>query len=522
MRALLLTLVASLIGVAAWGCREPAPPPPPPIDPRVDVFATADVNAPAGSPPFGGSDPQADALLDDQARFALALTGHRRKEYTGDLNDVRSRGVLRVLTRNNSTSYFLYKGVEAGFDYEIARWLAKELGVRLEMVVAPTRRELVPWLLDGKGDIILAGLSTEAARSDRVRFSRPYLETPWVVVVRKPRRGRPLQIDKVEDLAGVPLLVRPSSGAMPRVRALGIGGLVIKGALESLESEELLDAVGDKSVAAAVVEERIAKVELLHRSDLQVAFTLPGGDDVAGIAVRKEDEALWAFVDDFVSRHRKGTDWNVTFMKYHSSKERTAAVRDDALRADKEGRVSPWDDVFVQAGAEHDVDWRLLAAQAYQESRFDAEARSPMGAVGVMQLLPSTAKELGCDRPDEPRPAIRAAARYLSKLMQRFDADAEGPHVELKDRVRFALAAYNAGPAHLDDARLLAKAQGLDANRWFGHVEKAMLLLSKPKHYQTAAHGFARGDETVRYVSEIQTRYDAYVGLALKTADRRR
>ena len=133
-----------------------------------------------------------------------------------------------------------------------------------------------------------------------------------------------------------------------------------------------------------------------------------------------------------------------------------------------------------------------------------------MGAVGVMQLLPSTAKELGCDHPEEPRPAIRAAARYLGKLMKRCQDE---PAVALKDRVRFALAAYNAGPGHLDDARLLAKQQGLDGNRWFGHVEKAMLLLTKPKHYQAAAHGFARGDETVRYVSEIQTRYDAYVEL---------
>lgn len=503
---LLPLLVAGLVWAA---CSEPAPPPPaPPVDPRVE-----NVPAPAvASPPFGGSNPEAGAL-DDQARFALALTGHRRKDYVGDLGDIKSRGVLRVLTRNNSISYFLYKGVEAGWDYELGKWLATEMDVRLEMVVAPTRRELVPWLLDGKGDVILAGLSTQAARSDRVRFSRPYLETPWVVVTRKPKNKRDVQppkIEKVADLAGVDLLVRPSSGAMPRLRALGIAGLQIKGALEGLESEDLLDSVGDKEVTACVVEERIARVELLHRNDLQIVFTLPGGDDVAGIAVRKEDEHLWAFVDDFVSRHRKDVDWNVTFMKYHSSKERTAAVRDETLRADKEGRVSPWDDTFTKAGAEHDVDWRLLAAQAYQESRFDPEVHSQFGAVGVMQLLPSTAKELACDHPERPASAISAAARYLGKLMHRYDDE---PEVILKDRVRFALASYNSGPAHVDDARILAKAQGLDGNRWFGNVESAMLLLAKPKHYQTAKHGFARGDETVKYVSEIQTRYDAYVAL---------
>ena len=143
------------------------------------------------------------------------------------------------------------------------------------------------------------------------------------------------------------------------------------------------------------------------------------------------------------------------------------------------------------------------------ESRFDAAARSPFGAVGVMQLLPSTAKELGCDDPAEPRAAIGAAAHFLGRLMKHYQA----PEVALKDRVRFALAAYNIGPAHLDDARTLAQRQGLDSTRWFGNVEKAMLMLSRPKYYQTVSHGFARGDDAVRYVSEIQTRYDNYVQL---------
>lgn len=517
-----LFAVGALIAFVLLGSDPPAAPPPPPIDPRVDVAPHLEQGA--GPAPFSG-DPEGaragveasrnggdvagieSAELDDQQRFALALTGHRRKTFTGDLDDIRARRVLRVLTRNNSTSYFLYRGVEAGYDYELGQWIAHELGVRLEMVVAPTRRELVPWLLDGKADVIIAGLSTAAARADRVKFTRPYLETPWVVVVRT--RGGP-RIEKEEDLAGIDLLVRPSSGVMPRLRSLGIPGLALHGALEGLESEDLLDAVAEGQVTACVIEERIAKVELMHRDNLRIAFTLGGGPDAAGLAVRREDVKLAAFLDDFVMRHRRTTDWNVRYMKYHSSKERTGAVRDESLRADKDGRLSPWDEKFKKAGAEHDVDWRLLAAQAYQESRFDPEARSPFGAVGLMQLLPSTAKELGCDDPKKPAQAIQAAARYLGRLMKRWDDE---PAVVLKDRVRFALASYNVGPAHLDDARTLAAHIGLDRNRWFGNVETAMRLLANPKHYQTVPHGFARGDETVRYVSEIQTRYDAYVAL---------
>lgn len=511
MRAALVSLT-----LVAAACREPPPPPPPPVDPRIDV---------AGEPPaptvvaaYGGPAPEAAPPPSAQERFALALTGHRRKAYTGDLDDLQKRAVVRVLTRNNSTSYFLYKGVEAGFDYELASWIADEMGVRLEMVVAPTQRELVPWLLDGKGDVILAGLSTAAARADRVQFTRPYLQTPWVVVVKKapkPKKGKKAAppattLTRLEELAGKDVVVKPSSGAMKRLRGLEIPGISPRAAKETEESEDLLDEVADGKAFACIVEERIAKVELMHRDDLEIALTLPGGDDDAAIATRKEDVKLHAFLDAFLEQNHRGTRWNLMWRRYHSWKDDTRAVRNDELRADREGRITPWDEVFQKTGKDHDVDWRLLAAQCYQESRFDPSARSPFGAIGVMQFLPSTAKELGCGDPLQPGAAILCAGRFVGKLVKRYTE----PEVALKDRVRFALAAYNAGPGHLDDARVLAKSQGLDANRWFGNVETAMLLLSKPRYYETAAHGFARGEETVRYVSEIQTRYDAYVGLA--------
>ncbi len=441
---------------------------------------------------------------DPADRFARALSGHRDQMYTGDLDEVKKRGVLRVLTRNNSTSYFLYKGVEAGFDFEVARWIAKEMGVRLEMVVAPTRRELVPWLLEGRGDVVIAGFSTEAARADRVLYTRPYIESPWVVVTRLDGPA----LTSTADLAGLDLLVRPSSGAMRRLRDLDLSGMRLRGAVETEESEDLLDKVGEGDATACVVEERIAKVELMHRADLRVALTLPD-DDLAALAVRKEDQQLHAFLDAFLEQNRKSTDWNLAYRRYHSWKEQTGAMRDDELRADKDGRISPWDDLFQGAARAHDVDWRLLAAQAYQESRFDPDARSPAGAVGLMQILPTTAAELGCGDPLSPDAAITCSAKFLGKLMRRYTK----PEIELKDRVRFALAAYNCGPAHVDDARVLARGQRLNGDRWFGDVERAMLLLSRPKFYERAKHGFARGEETVRYVSEIQTRYDAYIAL---------
>jgi membrane-bound lytic murein transglycosylase F len=126
-----------------------------------------------------------------------------------------------------------------------------------------------------------------------------------------------------------------------------------------------------------------------------------------------------------------------------------------------------------------------------------------------MQLMPSTAAELGVTKIDDPRQNVEAGARYLRKLI-----DAFADELPLKERIRFSLAAYNVGRGHVDDARALARQLGYDANRWFGHTEKAMKLLSKPRYYQDAKHGYCRGEEPVHYVSQIQTRYDAYVMVA--------
>ena len=520
-------VAAAVVGFFFWPRPPPLPPPPPPVDPRHD-----DVDVDAGT-------------VASANRFAAAMTSHRGKVYFGDVDAIRARGVVRVLTRNNASGYFLYRGVERGFDYEIAERLAKEIGVRLEMVVAPTRRDLIPWLLEGRGDVIIAGLSTETPRADRVTFSSPYVETRWVVVTpSSKKRATAPKIESVDDLTQIALLVRPSSSALPRLRALQVpGGLTLVAAMETLESEDLLDELKLRDNTAAVVEERVARLELLHRNDLQIALTLDG-DDKAGMATRKEDTGLAALVDDFVRRNRKGTEWNVLFKRYHESKRATSMAVDDKLRADKDGRLTPYDDIFKSAAARIAVaanaddvddvvpfDWRMLAAVAVQESKLDPQAQSPFGARGLMQLLPSTAAENGCDDPVDVACAVRAAARYLGRLAKQqstplprvaVGVDGGGAiddnrQVALKDRIRFALASYNAGAAHVDDARVLAAREGLDPDRWFGHDEHAMLLLEKPRYYTTVPHGFARASETVAYVSEIQSRFDAYVALTSST-----
>ena len=484
-------------------------------------------------------------VVSDENRFAAALTGHRGRVYFGDLDAVRERGVVRVLTRNNATSYFLYRGVERGFEFELAERFAQAMGIRLEMVVAPTRRDLIPWLLEGRGDVIIAGLSLQTPRADRVRISVPYQDGRWVVVV--PRSGSAAQnmpkIGSVADLGNISLLLHPSSSALVRLRSLAVpNGLKLLAAAEILESEDLLDDLRGSEMTAAVVEERVARLELLHRADLEIALILDGNDD-ASMATRTQDTALADALDAFITANRHGSDWSTLYRRYHEDRGATAAAHDYSRRADKDGRLTPFDEIFKSAAALVNVDspddddialdWRLLAAVAVQESRLDPFIVSGFGARGLMQLLPSTALENGCADPLDPSSAVHAAARYLARLARQeskpwraliavsdpadggFMRAAVDPtrSVAFEDRVRFALAAYNAGAGHVDDARTLAAAAGLNPDRWFGNVEVAMLLLEKPRYYVNTVHGYARATETVAYVSEIQSRFDAYVSL---------
>jgi membrane-bound lytic murein transglycosylase F len=172
------------------------------------------------------------------------------------------------------------------------------------------------------------------------------------------------------------------------------------------------------------------------------------------------------------------------------------------------GGVSEYDPIFQKFAPRYGFDWRLTAAQAYQESRFDARAKSREGAVGLLQILPRTAKSLGFTSLTDPEECTHAGIAFLSALMGQLE-----PDLALQQRLRFALAAYNVGFGHLSDARRLADEHGLDKNRWFGNVEKAMLELQKPIYYRRARYGYARGSEPVKYVSEIQTRYEQYLTL---------
>lgn len=459
------------------------------------------------------SAPQAKVMAEDAGApsvdeiFARSLTSHRRLNYRADLREIRKRKVLRVLLLNNSTSHFLFRGDELGFEYELALNLAKELGLRLEVVPATTRRDLVPMLLDGRADVIGVGLSHDSDRSQRVSLCTPYMKVKHQVVVRK---NRPAKISQPADLLKEIVYVNRDSSSFKKLRALGqeLGQTIPIAATAASEgSEDLFDKVAIGLIPVTVARSNQVAAELTWRNDIEVAFDLPEEESLSW-AVRDDSPKLNRAVNAFFRRHHRDLLFNTLYNKYFRNPKRALTLRDENLRADLGGTLSPYDDLLQKTAERYQLDWRLLAAQAYQESRFDPKAKSWAGAQGLMQIMPKTAQHLGLKNPANPMQNLDAGAHYLRQLIDRFSAD-----LPLKERIRFALAAYNCGYGHVRDARRLAKWLGLDPNRWFGQTEKAMLRLSKERFYLKAKHGYVRGSEPVNYVSQIQTRYDAYVSV---------
>jgi membrane-bound lytic murein transglycosylase F len=455
---------------------------------------------------------EVDAFVVEQA-----LMADRDQTWTGDLGVIKERGVLRVLTRNTPWSYFLHRGEPRGFDYELAKGVADALGVRLEVIVPPTGADLIPWLEEGRGDIIAAAFTITPEREERLLFSTPYLFVDEVVVQRKDAPA----LKRVEDLAGKTVWVRPSSSYEDTLRELQKRvPLEIKAADAHKDTHQLIDQVVRGDIERTVADEHILQAELTWRDDVVASLPITeaaadardpigkpaGGAKSIAFATRKTSPALKAFLDEHVRRHYRGTHYNLAKRRYF---EDVRVVRSSHGESYQEsGKLSDYDDVIRRHASARGLDWRLLAAQAWRESHFDPKAKSWVGARGLFQVMPRTGAEMGYFDLEDPEVGTEAGVRYFAELIDAFDA-----RLPFEERVRFALASYNAGRGHVLDARRLAEKLGKNPDRWYGHVSEAMLLLKERRYFRKARHGYCRGDEPVAYVRDIEERYRAYARL---------
>jgi membrane-bound lytic murein transglycosylase F len=449
--------------------------------------------------------PSSQRLLRNLNRFLSESQLARRRDelFTGDLTKIREKKVLRLLTRNSAATYFLWRGRLMGFEYELAHEFARSQGLRMDVIVPRRGEDLLTMLVRGEGDLVAAAL-TAADERQRVgiEFSRPYNYVSQVVVA-------PISDSDLagpESLAHRTIYVRHSSAywnTLTRLRASGVP-LILQAAPEHLETEEIIGLVAGNIYPLTVADSHILEIELTWRDDVAAAFPL--GEPVPlAWAVRASNPELLAAVDEFLDKEYRGLTYNVLHRKYFEDPKK---IRRHIRYRTGTSALSPYDEMVKRYADAHDFDWRLIVAQIYEESGFDPTAKSFAGAVGLLQVLPRTAEELGVVNLEDPETNIRAGLDYLAWVRERFEED-----LSVRDRMWFTLAAYNVGAGHVRDARRLAAQKGLNPDRWFDNVERAMLLLSRPEYARNAQHGYCRGSEPVQYVREIQSRYEAYLDM---------
>jgi membrane-bound lytic murein transglycosylase MltF len=437
--------------------------------------------------------------------------------WTGDYGGMVERRMIRIAVPFSKTIYFLDKGRQYGtaveFGQALEAWVndgrGKAAEKKIHVVFVPLPRdELIPAVVGGKADIAAGNLTITPERLDQIDFALPFATGVREIIVTGPSAP---QISTVTDLSGRTVRVRMSSSYREHLAALserlvkeGRKPIDIRPADERLEDEDLMEMVNAGLLPWAVVDLHKAAIwkkvlpDLTIREDLAVN---EGGEIAWGI--RKDSPGFKAMLDKFVDKHREGTTFgNVLARRYYRDEKMLRKAYDPERKKAFERLLA----IFEKYGTKYDFDMLLLAAQGFQESQLEQSRRSKRGAVGIMQLLPSTAadKAVGISGIEESEDRnIEAGAKYLRHLA---DTYVDGPGVGPLNRHLFALAAYNAGPGNLRKFRKEAAELGLDPDQWFNNVE----------------HGAAEivGRETVQYVSNIYKYYIAYKLLSEREDER--
>jgi membrane-bound lytic murein transglycosylase MltF len=425
--------------------------------------------------------------------------------WKGDLDGMVERRYVRVLTVQSPVLYFVDKGRELGLTYEYAKAFENRLNetlgtghVRIHVLLMPvSREELIPRLLAGQGDIAAATLTVTSERRKQVDFSDPLARGVTEIVVTGPSGP---SVASLGDLSGMEIHVRASSSYAEHLKTLseklvseGKAPIRIVPADELLEDGDLLEMVAAGLLPATVADSFIVDLWVRIFPDLKPHpdVVVSGGGDIAW-AFRKESPKLAEAVNAFVKTQKKGTAaGNVLINKYVKSTKWVKNARSDEDIQRFRGMI----DLFKKYSAQYEFDWLLMAAQGYQESGLDQSKRSHVGAIGVMQVMPATAKDRAVNIPDieNLESNIHAGIKYNRWVVDNFYDD---PGIRPVDASLFAFASYNAGPGRVARLRKEAAEQGLDPNRWFNHVE---LVAAK-----------RIGRETVQYVSNIYKYYLAY------------
>ena len=449
-----------------------------------------------------------------------------------DLAEIRERGTLTIIAPYNSTSYFIYKGEPLGYEYELLQAFARERNINLKMVVITDRKSIYSLLNSGEGDIAAGRLVPTPEDEVNVSFTRELYRTEPALVqqagapetagkgteqVIKPGPADELPemdiqarlVNRPAQLAGQTVTLPQQSPYKRTLLELAdniSGDINVVEMGGEIQDEALAQKVARGEVQFTVMQDNLAQLKEAEFKNLKVR-PIVGRTHSVTWAVRKNSSELLNELNNWIDEKKNGSLFDQLYKRYFIDRRKYLERMESEYLTSSTGKLSQFDSLLKQYAAELNWDWRLLAAQTFQESRFKPDARSWAGASGLLQLMPATARQYGVHNPFNPEENIQGAVRFLKWLsdfwLERIPDDAE--------RLKFILASYNTGAGHVQDAQRLTEKYGVDPKVW---ADVSYWLLQKStQQYSTdpvVKFGFCRGLEPVNYVTLILERFDHY------------
>ncbi len=427
-----------------------------------------------------------------------------------DFEQIKASGELTIITLSSSTSYFIYKDEPMGYNYDLAKDFCDYYGLKLNVKVAENSTRLIQMLENGEGDLIADAVAVQNELRDSVIYCGLEQVSHQVLVQRTGKRDS--MITDVPQLIGKEVFVKHNTKYHQRLINLDAelgNGIIIKDVeKDTVTVEDLIALVAEKKINYTVADEYIARLNKTYYRNIDVSLPL-SFEQRSSWVVRKNTPLLAKALNDWFAENSKKPVYIATIKKYFElSKELPDTTQIELLRLPK-GNISVYDSLFKKYAKVAGYDWQLLAAIAYQESRFRTDLSSWAGAIGLMGLMPRTAAIYGVEGDDlkNPEMSIMAGASYLKYLTKAFTKIPDPD-----ERIKFVLASYNGGNGHIEDARALAKKYGDNPDRWDGHVEKYIELKSKPEYYNDSVVkcGYLRGTEVINYVTQVTSNWTRF------------
>lgn len=458
------------------------------------------------------SEPESDKEKINTSSSLATITEPVYRDYA----EIKRSGVLRVITNYSSSTYFLHRGIQAGFEYELIRNFATENDLALEVVIIGEDENPYDLLNSGAGDLIASSYTITKERKEVVEFTRPYNLVDQLIVLSEELGKEP---ESITELKSIPITVRRNSSYYVKLKELQEEGfdLIINVVSDDMDTEALLFQVANGTYSATVADDNYFEASNKYMNGLVKGPIIAENDTIAW-ALRKNAPDLETKFNKYLYKHfrfneagipKRSEFLNVLRKKYFTGSESVEQYFSPDIEAQGISGISPYDSLLQTVANEFDLDWVMLTSIAAQESKFDPSSESWAGAVGIMQVLPRFS-DIPIESLFDPEINIREGARILKEQMEHYS------YLDSTSQWQFALATYNAGQGHVADARRLAVDHNDDPNEW-ENVSKALLRLMQRKYYQNARYGFCRGIETVRYVNEITNRsntYEAILALA--------